>query len=778
MIRYSLSVLFFVVIHAQAQDIYTPEWVARAAFFDKTPPLRDMPVVLPGQLETGWKDGIILNESLGYKPGDTSLETDAATLQEYFGKDEVKGPIVNVGGTGNVNGVFPPDTDGDVGPDHYFQMINLSFAIYDKQGTKLYGPVANSTLWSGFPGPWSGTNDGDPIILYDELADRWVASQFAIYTSNSKYYELVAVSETGDPLGAWYRYAFEFNLFPDYPKLAVWPDGYYATFHMFSGSYAGMGVAVFERDKMLTGDPDAQMIYFGQYSSKFGFLPSDVDGDPPPSGTPNFITGINMFGNHNMEVWELQADWVNPGSSTFTLAQTLTPAGFNPNVNGITQPGTGTQLDALSQVLMFRLPYRNFGTHEAMVANHTIWTGGRAAIRWYELRDEGAGWYIYQQGTYAPDNENRWMGSIAMSGNGSIALGFSVSGSTTYPSLRYTGRTPDAPAGEMNIDEVEIIAGASSQTGIERWGDYSCMSVDPVNDTTFWFTSEYMKSSGWGTRICAFDFGEILAPTAWAGADTTICEDELFSTAGEALYYASVLWETSGDGIFQNASTMNAKYLRGQQDILSGSVTLTLTAYGYNSGQMASDDMVLSIRRAPSVFAGNDTTIHYNQSLQLNGEAMFYSSLIWTSAGDGFFSDPTTLNPVYTPGPGDIAAGEVMLTLKAFPEAPCEDADSDVMKLLLDPTTGAGEQFTSERGLSVIPNPTDGRIDVVLADSYDPEGLVVVRDMLGAEVARLEMAHTGGRLSAHINLAGNPGGVYLLEILNGDQRLIRKVILK
>ena len=148
----------------------------------------------------------------------------------------------------------PPDTDGDVGLNHYFQMINLSFAIWDKQGNLLYGPVDNSTLWNGFIGPWTGTNDGDPIVLYDEAADRWMASQFAINTSNGTYWQLVAVSATSDPLGSYNRYAFQMPAFNDYPKLSVWTDGYYATFNMF-GSYTRVGVAAFERDAMLAGEP-------------------------------------------------------------------------------------------------------------------------------------------------------------------------------------------------------------------------------------------------------------------------------------------------------------------------------------------------------------------------------------------------------------------------------------------------------------------------------------------------------------------------------------------
>lgn len=777
-----LAILFSVVIFSftvlSQEETHYPQKVVKAAFFDKTPPLSEMEIVEPGQRDRSWKDGIIKNESLEMdSAADPETVTDPSTLQDYMGYRNSKGPLVNIAGTGNVNGVYPPDTDGDVGPNHYFQMINLSFAIYDKQGNKLYGPVDNSTLWNGFPGPWSGTNDGDPIILYDEMADRWMASQFAIYTSNNKYYELVAVSETGDPLGAWYRYAFEFDLFPDYPKLSVWPDGYYATFHMFSGNYAGMGVAVFEREKMLNGDPDAEMIYFGEYGSKFGFLPSDVDGDPPPAGTPNYITGINFWGNKQMEIWELSADWANPANSTFTLAESLTPATFNSNVSGIPQPGTGTGLASISSVLMFRLPFRDFGSYKAMVANHTVNAGGRAGIRWYELRDDGPGWTIYQQGTYSPDTENRWMGSIAMAENGNIALGYSVSSSTVYPSIRYTGRTANAPPGEMNVQEIEVMAGASSQTNIERWGDYSCMSVDPASDTTFWFTTEYMKGAGWGTRIVSFDFSAIEPPTAFAGLDTSVCVNELFFTAGSATNYASVLWETSGDGIFQNENQVDAKYLRGDQDIENGFVTLTLNVYGYLPGQEDSDEMILAIISEPEAFAGNDTTIYANQSVVLNGSAENASDIVWNTSGDGAFNDPFILNAEYTPGPEDIALGVAVLTLTAQPIAPCADADNDMMNLYIDQATGITSGSATE-GIRIIPNPSDGSFEVFPGNELNSDLEVEVRDILGNLLISRDIKQDGSGSSFNLDLTGQPAGLYFLKLNLDGSPHVRKILLK
>ncbi len=268
--------------------------VKKAKHFRVTPPLRDMEVVIPGTRDRSWKNNVIENKTLdeARRSGTPMVpfHPDNVT-QKDFGKTATRGVLANFDGVGNVNGVLPPDTQGDVGPNHYMQMVNLSFAIWDKSGNLLYGPVDNSTLWNGFIGPWTGTNDGDPIVLYDEAADRWMASQFAVNTSNNTYWELVAISKTGDPLGEWYQYAYEFPVFNDYPKAAIWPDGYYFTYNMFGWNYNRVAACALERTAMLSGDPDARMILFDlpQNSGPWSMLPSDLDGTPPAAGTPCYF---------------------------------------------------------------------------------------------------------------------------------------------------------------------------------------------------------------------------------------------------------------------------------------------------------------------------------------------------------------------------------------------------------------------------------------------------------------------------------------------------------
>ena len=442
--------------------------------------------------------------------------------------------IANFDGVTNVNGVLPPDTNGDVGPNHYMQWVNLSFAIYSKTGTLLYGPAAGNTLWSGFGGVCQTRNDGDPIVLYDHLADRWMVSQFAVPGGTSGYHQCIAISQTGDPTGAWYRYDFLWSNtnMNDYPHFGVWPDGYYMAVHEFANAatWAGQGVAVFERDKMLLGQA-ARMVKFNLYSTDpnmGGMLPTDLDGPAPAAGTPNYFVepddNAGGFPQDQIQIWAFHVDWTNTALSTFTRTTTLATAAFDSNMcNGartcIPQQGTTAKLDAIADRAMYRAQYRNFGGYETIVMNHTVDATGtdRAGIRWYELRNTGgAGWGINQQSTFSPDATHRWMGSVAMNGSGDMAIGYSASSSTMYPAIRYTGRLASDALNSMTQGEGTLIAGTGAQTHTAaRWGDYSMLAVDPTDDCTFWFTSEYVQTTGsapWRTRIGSFKLADCGAP--------------------------------------------------------------------------------------------------------------------------------------------------------------------------------------------------------------------------------------------------------------------------
>ena len=529
-------------LNLPGQEIH-PEKVTKAVHFDMSRPLGQVDPIPMGVRKRAWKEKVVPNKlHLTNELENTPLPTGPdPVLQDetrwFSGTPQVN---QNFSGITNTYGVAPPDTDGDVGPDHYFQMVNSGFAIWDKQGNLMYGPADNITLWDGFPGPWSSTNDGDPIVLYDEYSDRWIATQFSLpnYPSGP-FYELVAVSETGDPLGAWYRYAFEFDAMPDYPKFGVWPDGYYFTTNLFSnGAFSGGGISILDRDAMLTGDPDAQMIFFvigTNWSNHSSFLPADADGEMlPPEGSPSYM--VNM-GNNVLRVYEVDVDWVNTTNSFILQVNTLPTQPFSTNGLNIQQPGTSQSLSTLAGRLMYRLQYRNFGDYQVMLTNHTVNAGnGKAGVRWYELRNYGSGWSIYQQGTFAPaDGENRWMASVAMNQGGDIAVGYSVSSATTYPSIRIAGQSSGAPAGlgVLDIDEVSIFDGSKSQSGVDRWGDYSMMSVDPSDDNSFWYTTEYSNGGwGWKTQIASVSF-----------AAQPVCDfesDETLIPVGETVNFADL----------------------------------------------------------------------------------------------------------------------------------------------------------------------------------------------------------------------------------------------
>lgn len=521
------------------------EEIAKSVQNDLSQPLSSItPVEAEHEAEDADMDKVFTMQGRG-----TTLDANAPAQMDGAVQSAPIAPdapltIANFDGVTNLSGVLPPDTNGDVGPNHYMQWVNLSFAIYSKTGALLYGPAAGNTLWSGFGGVCQTRNDGDPIVLYDQLADRWMVSQFAVPGGTSGYHQCIAVSQTGDPTGAWYRYDFLYSStnMNDYPHFGVWPDGYYMTVHEFANAstWAGQGVAVFERSQMLQGLP-ARMVKFNLYSTDpnmGGMLPTDLDGPAPAAGTPNYFVepddNAGGFPQDQVQVWAFHVDWANTANSTFTRTTTLATAPFDSNMcNGaracIPQSGTTAKLDAISDRAMYRAQFRDFGGYQTIMLNHTVdaTSTDRAGIRWYELRNTGgAGWAINQQSTFSPDATNRWMGSVAMNGSGDIAIGYSASSSSMFPALRYTGRLSTDPLNTMTQGEGTLIAGTGAQTHTAaRWGDYSMLSVDPSDDCTFWYTSEYVQTTGsapWRTRIGSFKLANCGAPAPTATPDPAI----------------------------------------------------------------------------------------------------------------------------------------------------------------------------------------------------------------------------------------------------------------
>ncbi len=420
--------------------------------------------------------------------------------------------------------VAPPDTTGDVGPNHYVQWVNLRYSIYTlTRGANneitafnlVAGfPKQGNVVWQGFGGRCQTDNSGDPIVQYDQLADRWVLTQFAV--GGTPYTQCVAVSTGPDPTGTYHRYAFSYNRdFNDYPKVGVWPDAYYITYNMFKNgaTFRGNRVCAFERDKMLIG-ATARQACVQTSTSHHSLMPADLEGTTlPPAGSRNFLLSITSSA---MNFWRFAVNWTN-GTGTLTGPTAISGVSFSRACGGgtcIPQPGTSQLLDSLADRLMYRLSYRNLGTRESLVINHSVATGGVSGIRWYELTNatgqtiNSATPVVRQQGTFSPSSDYRWMGSAAMDKTGGIAIGYNISNSSTIkPSIRYAYRAPADPLGTLG-NETSILVGIGSQTAnLSRWGDYSTISVDPVDGCTMVFTSQFQPADGnfnWNTHIFSF----------------------------------------------------------------------------------------------------------------------------------------------------------------------------------------------------------------------------------------------------------------------------------
>jgi hypothetical protein len=497
-----------------AQTVQTNPQVIPTLHFDVSPPLRDIkPAIVPRKKAEAEPARLIP------RPRAVAGLTDTALQRSYAPKRLMPSLSNNFMGLGNGFSGYaitsaPPDTNMAVGPSRIVQIVNTDFAVFDKTGATVLAPRPINAVWAGFGGGCEANNDGDPVAEYDRIADRWIISQFSVATT--PFLECVAVSTSSDPTGSYTRYAFDYGDidFPDYPKLGVWPDAYYITYNIFDGNaFAEAKICALDRTSMLAGVAATQQC-FNTSSNYGGVLPADLDGSrPPPAGSANYLLALGVS-NNDLAFWKFHVDWTTPGNSTLTGPTTLTIDAYNPACNAgvcIPQTGTSQQLDSLADRLMYRLAYRNFGDHEALVVNHSVTAGSGTGVRWYEVRSPGGTPTVFQQGTYAPDSDFRWMGSIAMDQEGNMGLGFSLSGNELHPEIHYTGRLVGDAAGQMPQGEGTIINGAGSQTGnnLSRWGDYSAMRIDPSDDCTFWYTTEYIPSDGsfnWSTQIASFKF--------------------------------------------------------------------------------------------------------------------------------------------------------------------------------------------------------------------------------------------------------------------------------
>jgi hypothetical protein len=417
--------------------------------------------------------------------------------------------------------LYPPDTDGDVGPDHYVQMVNDVTEIFDKAGNTLLGPFPGNLFWTGLGGLCENTNRGDVIVLYDEQTDRWFVSQFAFINSAVPPWSLcIAISTTGDPTGSYFQHEFSFSAigFPDYPKYGFVTDAIGVMVNLFN-PFQGAGLGAIDKAEAFSAGP-ATMVFYLMGPNEFGFVVGDNDGPVFDNVRPTFFTNNGGSGSR-IDVWEINPDFMVPVNSTIAEVAKIPVTPFDTDLcvavreRCIDQPESAPRLESITDRLMHRGQIRDFGKRKVAMLNHTVDAdgSGKAGVRWYELwNDKDKGWKLKKENTFSPDGDHRWMGSIAMNAAGQTCLGYSISSTTTYTSIGVVGR--NGTANHMNVGELVAYDGNIDQYvqlgSAARWGDYSAMAIDPVDDTC-WYTQEFARPNtrlgelaGWATKIIQF----------------------------------------------------------------------------------------------------------------------------------------------------------------------------------------------------------------------------------------------------------------------------------
>ncbi len=624
-----------------------------------------------------------------------STETSAATAvtSGFFGASN------------NDNGqqlgflIAPPDTDGTVGPNHFVQMINLLTTIFDKSGNIISGPFPSNAFWSGVGGNCEPNNQGDPIVLYDDVADRWFVSQFAFPDEFTSFSQCIAVSQTGDPTGAYNRYEYSFDSigFNDYPKHGIVSDSITLMANIFQAqgpffNFAGTFIGVIDKNAAYAGQP-ASLIGFNIGNNEFGFVAGDLDG--PGSAPALFGTAMSNAGQ--FDIWEIDVDWSTQNASANQIAA-VPVTSFDSTLCSasrgacVPQPDSGDDLESLAGRLMHRLQIRDFGSYRTMVTAHTVDVGnGRAGIRWYELRESGGTWGLHQEGTFAPnDGEYRFMPSVAMNAAGDIGVGYLVSSNNTYVSTAVAGQTAaNSGSGALDSGEVICAAGSGVQEGTGRSGDYAHTSVDEATGN-FWHTNEVMTQTGqfqWNTFVCEFTVGDGSPPAnnppvasfTFSCSDLTCSFDGTGSSDSDGSI-TSYDW-TFGDGATGSGSTTSHTY--GADNTYT--VTLTVTD---DDGATDSDSQNVTVTTGTSndppvasfTFSCSDLDCSFDGSGSSDSDGTI-SSYDWTF-GDGATGSGVTTSHSYGSG------GDYTVTLTVTDDGGATDSDSQVVSVTEPPTGG------------------------------------------------------------------------------------------
>jgi hypothetical protein len=600
---------------------------------------------------------------------------------------------LGVGLSGFVPSAVPPDPNMAVGPNHIVQWVNNALVIFDKQGNVLQGPIIDETFWGSIYGTCDQLGGmSDPIVKYDRAADRWIIGEVAIPII-SQFVQCFAVSKTSDPTftsdanglnTSYYTWAYGFGTkVNDYDKISVWPDGFYVNWNIFdasSGNFLYPEACAWNRNDMLSGVAKPRFVCFNLSNTYASLLASDSDGSmDPPAGSPNYLMEVDTVAGV-LEEWQFHVDYTTPANSTLTGPTVVSgvapfstpcPSPGDPR-NCIPQPGTTQNLDSLSDRLMYRLAYRNFGDHESIVANHTVSAGTNTGVRWYEVRNPAATPTVYQQGTFAPDSDNRWMASVAMDKGGNIGVGYSVASASTYPSIRYTGWEVGDPLGTLQA-ETQLVEGGGSQSGANRWGDYSAMQIDPSDDCTFWYTQEYEaanQSTDWNTRIGSFKFsscGQSLIATS-----TSLVASLNPSNSGQAVTFTATVSSGSGTPtgtvtFKDGTTTLGTVSLSGSQAQLSTSTlsvgTHPITATYNGSSTYSTSTSAALMQTVNATIATTTTTLTSSLNPSVSGQSVTFTATVTPSTATGtatFYDNGTAI------GSATLSSGTAKLSISTL----------------------------------------------------------------------------------------------------------------
>jgi hypothetical protein len=678
---------FILVAAISITGLLLPDTLAaseRPALISQGPYLSPAVHDMPPQARTSGPPQEIPRRRPPARPGagnvvDPVVQTATTTLATAQGLGQWEG--LGGGFPGFAVTAVPPDPNMAVGPHHIVQWVNNAFVIFDKLGGQVNAPVSDSTFWGNSTCNQLG-GFSDPIVQYDSASDRWLVGEVALPLFPGligQFAQCFAVSTTSDPAGSYHMWAYGFGTtVPDYPKIGVWPDAYYVTWNMFqnAATFTGAEACAWDRVAMSNGVAAPAFVCFQLSSAFASLLPADRDGGAaPPAGSPNFLLNIDPASS-TLNLWKFHVDFANPRNSTF-IGPTSIPgvapfsAACPDTQDCIAQPATTMSLDALGDRLMYRLAYRNFGDHESLVANHTVSAGaGTTGVRWYEVRNPDGAPTIDQQGTFAPDADSRWMASVAMDKAGNIAVGYSVSSSSTFPSIRYTGWEVGDPAGTLQ-GETSLVVGGGSQTGYNRWGDYSAMRIDPDDDCTFWYTQEYQattQSANWNTRIGSFRFSS--CGQSQSGSTTTLASSSPASTYGQPVTFTATVSPSTATGTVQFLDGANSL---GTVTVSAGQASLTIATLGVGihsiTASYSGDTSYAgstSSALTQTVTAGTvstTTALTSTPNPSKSGRPVTFTATISSSSATGtvqFFDGSTPL------GTGAVVSGSASLSTSAL----------------------------------------------------------------------------------------------------------------